>query len=113
MKLNLKEPWIVRLLSKISQIFMLMTLMGVSLFIVVSRQGLGKDLAYFILVLITIISFINMVFLIVNLVFNIISDKRVKVKVKSIIYSLFSLLVTVVVFLFVNSVYILSKGSLE
>lgn len=111
MKLNLKEPWIVRLLSKISQIFMLMTLMGVSLFIVVSRQGLGKDLAYFILVLITIISFINMVFLIVNLVFNIISDKRVKVK--SIIYSLFSLLVTVVVFLFVNSVYILSKGSLE
>lgn len=113
LKLKLKDPWFVKVVSKISQILLLITITGFILYGVSSRQGLSEEIAFFMLSFIGVVSFINIVLLFVNLVFLVLKDKKIGYKVRTGLYILTSFVLTIGIFIFVNSIYILSKGNLE
>lgn len=108
-----RDPWLLYLISNISNVSAFLTLFGIILYFTVSRQGISLYTVFIILRAVGIISFISLILLLVKLIFLIIKDRRVLKKIKMSIPLLLTIVLIFGIFVFSNAVYVLSKGYVE
>lgn len=108
-----KEPWVVRLINKIAHTFFFMSVISFFFFFVSSEQGISNSLAYGFLTVVTIASLIAVLLLTISLLFSIIKRENILKKIWYIVRCLVNIIISIIILISGNSIYILSLGTME
>ncbi len=105
-----KELWVTKLLSKLSYTFFLMSIISFLSYFVLSKQGINESSAYTMINIISIVSYISIILLFLNLIFFIINKKVSFKKIKKCISIIVYILISFSILILVNTIYIISLG---
>lgn len=108
-----KNLWVISLLAKLSSSFFFMSLISFIGFFVISQQGISITLANYFIKVVSIISSVSIILLITDLFLIFFNKNKLLNIISQFIKHFIKLFMSAGILVFVNTVYILSLGTME